>query len=79
MCKKLEKVFDRIYVSFEYMFETVSLILHGHNSLERVFQKNCHELLLRNVVICRSICMASLNNFCAGPNISEYCWSGHTR
>ena len=58
---------DDIYVSFEFRFETVSLILHRHNnSFFGVFQKNCCELLLRNTVNCGSACMASWNNFCAG-------------
>jgi len=29
---KAEKVFDDIYIPFEFRFETVSLTLHGHNN-----------------------------------------------
>ena len=42
----------------------MGLILHGHNnSFNGVFLKNCHKMLLINVV---STNMASRNNFCTG-------------
>ena len=59
----VEEVFDNIYVSFKIMVKAVSLMLHGHSkSFNGVLEKNCRELLLRNVVNCSSTCMASWNN-----------------
>ena len=59
-----ERSFDDAFVP---RFETMNLLLHGHcNSFIRVFQKNCHETLLRNVVDCGSTYMTLQSNFCTG-------------
>jgi len=68
---KVEEVFDDIYVS---RVEAVSLILHGYNSFNGVFEKNCCELLLRNVVNWGSTCMASWNN-----SVPEVCQTQYFR
>ena len=61
------KSFGNTYIPFKFRFEMVSLMLHGqNNSFNGVFQKSCHKLLLRNMIICDTTCMASWNNFGTG-------------
>ena len=65
------------YVSFEIRVEAMSLILYftGITTfLMEHFQKNCHKLLLRNMVNCGSTCMASWNNSVPEVCQTQYFW-----